>query len=71
VQVSNSAGADDWQTVLPSQPSSGKSAGLETHAFAPTAVRRLRIVGHGNTNAQAAHWINILEVSFIPASTQP
>lgn len=71
VQVSQTGGEKDWQTVLPSQPSSGKSAGLESYAFAPVAVRHLRIIGHGNTNEQFAKWINLLEVAFTPAPAKP
>lgn len=70
VQVSNHAEAGDWQTVLPSQQSSGKSAGLEAYNFPPVTVRHLRIIGHGNTNTEFAKWINILEVAFMPAPAQ-
>ena len=59
--------ANDWQPVLKAQASSGKSAGLETYAFAPVAVRHVRIVGHGCTDEKNPHWINILEVAFVPA----
>lgn len=71
VQVSQTGGESDWRTVLPSRQSSGKSAGLEAHAFAPVAVRHLRIIGHGNTNAEFAQWINLLEVAFVAAPAVP
>ena len=70
VQVSNHAKAGDWQTVLSSQLSSGKRAGLEAYHFPPVAVRHLRIIGHGNTNTEIAKWINILEVAFMSAPAQ-
>jgi len=55
-----------WQRVFEG-PSSGRTAGLETYAFAAHEVRWLRLLGFGNT---ANAWNSIIHLRVLPTQGQ-
>ncbi|GGP55190.1 polysaccharide lyase family 7 protein [Saccharothrix coeruleofusca] len=59
-EVELSADGTSWRAAVARRSSSGTTTRPETHDFADSSARYLRIVGHGNTSND---WTSITEVS--------
>lgn len=54
-----------WTTVLRDRASSGTTTDLEEFRFFGVPCQRLRLIGHGNSNAEFSGWFNVAEVGVL------
>jgi len=55
----------EWQMLAEKVKNPGEGEKETTFMFEPTELKKLRIVGHGNTNEKFADWTNIIEIYFL------